>query len=222
MQSRRPRAFAYRASKRAIDILGSLIGLCLMAPLIVALAAVLRISTGGPAFFGQVRTGRNGRPFRVFKLRSMTGPPSIEVGRETSAEDPRITPIGAWLRRTGCDELPQLWNVLRGEMSLVGPRPLLAWENDLCDERQARRLLVRPGITGLAQVNGRNSIAWEDRIAWDIRYVDGASLGGDLVILFRTLPVALFGLDAYDSPRRPGLCTRPEGRSERWGIEGDV
>jgi lipopolysaccharide/colanic/teichoic acid biosynthesis glycosyltransferase len=218
----RPRTFAYRTIKRAIDILGSLMGLCLLAPLIVTLATAIRISTGGPAFFGQVRTGRDGRPFRVFKLRSMTGPPSFEVGRETSADDPRITPIGAWLRRTGCDELPQLVNVLRGEMSLVGPRPLLAWENELCDDRQARRLLVRPGITGLAQVNGRNSIAWEDRIAWDIRYVDGASLGVDLVILLRTLPVALFGLDAYSSSRRPALSTRPEGRRERWRIEGDA
>ena len=218
----RPRTLAYCITKRAIDILGSLIGLCLLAPLIAALAAAIRISTGGPAFFGQVRTGRDGRPFRVFKLRSMTGPPSFEVGRETSAEDPRITPIGAWLRRTGCDELPQLVNVLRGEMSLVGPRPLLAWENDLCDDRQARRLLVRPGITGLAQVNGRNSIAWEDRIAWDIRYVDGASLGIDLVILFRTLPVALLGLDAYYSPRRPALSTLQDGRWERWGIEGEA
>ena len=219
----RPRIFANRASKRAIDILGSLAGLCLLGPLIVVLAAAVRLTTGGPAFFAQARTGRDGRPFRVLKLRSMTGPPAFQVGRETTAGDPRITPVGGWLRRTGCDELPQLVNVLRGEMSLVGPRPLLAWQNDLCDERQARRPLVRPGITGLAQVNGRNSIPWDDREGWDVLYVEAASLRLDLVILLRTLPVALFGLDAYSPSGRPGPATRPGGgRRERWGLEGDA
>jgi sugar transferase EpsL len=195
-----PGAFANGPGKRAIDILGSLVGLALLSPLVMIAAAAIRLTTGGPAFFAQERTGRGGRPFRVHKLRTMSGPPAFLVGRETESNDPRITPVGRWLRRTGLDELPQLFNVLRGEMSLVGPRPLLAWENDLCDGRQAARLLVRPGITGLAQVCGRNAIPWEDRVALDVSYVQRACLGLDLDILLRTLPVALFGLDAYGQP----------------------
>jgi lipopolysaccharide/colanic/teichoic acid biosynthesis glycosyltransferase len=192
-----PDSFANGAGKRAMDILGSLVGLALLSPIVMFAAAAIRLTTGGPAFFAQERTGRGGRPFRVYKLRTMSGVPAFRAGRETQAGDPRITPVGRWLRRTGVDELPQLLNVLRGEMSLVGPRPLLAWENDLCDARQAVRLLVRPGITGLAQVCGRNAIPWEDRVAQDVSYVERACLVLDLDILLRTLPVALLGLDAY-------------------------
>ena len=203
-------AFANGPGKRAIDILGSLVGLALLSPLVAVAAVATRLTTGGPAFFTQERTGRGGRPFRVFKLRTMSGPPAFRVGRETESDDPRITPVGGWLRRTGLDELPQLFNVLRGEMSLVGPRPLLAWENALCDARQAARLLVRPGITGLAQVSGRNAILWEDRVALDLAYVERASPGLDLEILLRTLPVALLGQDAYGLPRPPrSPATRP-------------
>jgi lipopolysaccharide/colanic/teichoic acid biosynthesis glycosyltransferase len=204
-----PGIFSNGAGKRAIDILGSLVGLSLLSPIVMIAAAAIRLTTGGPAFFAQARTGRGGRPFRVYKLRTMSGAPSFRVGRETEAGDPRITPVGRWLRRTGVDELPQLLNVLRGEMSLVGPRPLLAWENDLCDGRQAARLLVRPGITGLAQVYGRNAIPWEDRVALDVSYVERACLALDLDILLRTLPVALLGLDAYggdegENPEKTG------------------
>lgn len=196
--------FADGPVKRGMDILGSLVGLVLLSPIVLIAAAAIRLTTGGPAFFTQERTGRVGRPFRVYKLRTMSGAPVFRVGSETEAGDPRITPVGRWLRRTGVDELPQLLNVLKGEMSLVGPRPLLAWENDLCDERQATRLLVRPGITGLAQVHGRNSIPWEDRVELDVSYVERACLGLDLDILLRTLPVCILGLNAYRGGEEKG------------------
>jgi lipopolysaccharide/colanic/teichoic acid biosynthesis glycosyltransferase len=119
------------------------------------------------------------------------------VGDETHAGDPQITGIGAFLRRTGLDELPQLINVLKGEMSLVGPRPLLQWENERCDPRQATRLLVKPGLTGLAQVNGRNRIPWAERMEWDALYVEQASLRLDLRIMLKTIGIVLGGRDAY-------------------------
>ena len=204
----------YAVAKRSIDVLGSLLGLVVAAPAMVSAVVAIRLTTGGSVFFSQERTGRGGRPFRVYKIRTMSGPPSFEVGRETGSDDPRITPVGRWLRRSGVDELPQLVNVLRGEMSLVGPRPLLAWENDLCDDREATRLRVRPGITGLAQVGGRNAIPRKARLALDARYVEAASMGLDLVILLRTLPVALLGRDAYlpVPPIRTARRARP-GRS---------
>lgn len=186
-----------RSVKRAIDIVGSVIALALLTPLLLAIAAAIRLTSRGPVLFAQERTGKDGKPFRLYKFRTMTGPPAFVVGKETQTDDPRITAVGRWLRRTGCDELPQLVNVLRGEMSLIGPRPLLAWENALCEGREAQRLHVQPGLTGLAQVNGRNAIPWNERIAWDVVYVEQESLWLDLSILMRTIPVALFGRHAY-------------------------
>ncbi len=189
------------ALKRALDVVGASAGLVLLSPLMIAVALAIRLTTPGPALFSQERSGRRGRPFRVYKFRTMTAVlPESPSHPEVSADDPRITPIGQVLRRTGLDELPQLVNVLRGEMSLVGPRPLLAWENALCDPRQARRLIARPGITGLSQVMGRNAIPWADRVEWDLIYLDGAGLGLDLWVLAMTIPTALLGRNAY-APR---------------------
>ena len=186
-----------RSVKRAADIAGSASAIVLLAPLLLVIATAIRLTSRGPVLFAQERTGRRGRPFRLYKFRTMTGAPTVVVGHETQTNDPRITTVGRWLRRTGCDELPQLINVLRGEMSLVGPRPLLAWENALCEGREAHRLHVLPGLTGLAQVNGRNAIPWSERIVWDVTYVEQESLALDLSILLRTIPVVLLGRHAY-------------------------
>ena len=211
--SQSPRSPTSRSVKRALDLLGSVFALAVLSPLLVAIAAAIRLTSRGPVLFTQERTGRGGKPFPLYKFRTMAGPPAFVVGRETKTDDPRITPVGRWLRRTGCDELPQLVNVLRGEMSLVGPRPLLAWENALCEGREAHRLHVLPGLTGLAQVNGRNAIPWSERIVWDVTYVEQESLKLDLAILLRTIPVALFGRHAYatspgDARPTPRPCRR--------------
>lgn len=183
--------------KRALDFVGSLLGLVVLIPIMALIALAIRLGSRGPILFVQERSGRNGKPFRVVKFRTMAPPLGPIADEEANADDPRITAIGGFLRRTGLDELPQLINVLRGEMSLVGPRPLLAWENALCDARQSRRLLVRPGITGLSQVNGRNAIPWTDRIEWDVVYVERPGMILDLKILLLTIPTVLFGRNAY-------------------------
>jgi lipopolysaccharide/colanic/teichoic acid biosynthesis glycosyltransferase len=199
-----PPARTYRA-KRAIDLAAASAGLVLLAPLLALIALAIRVSSRGSVLFIQERIGWCGRPFRVIKFRTMrpAGPSEASSRSETSAGDPRITPIGRWLRRTGLDELPQLVNVLRGEMSLVGPRPLLAWEIGQCDARQRQRLAVRPGISGLSQVRGRNAIPWAERIEWDLRYVEAAGFGRDLGILLGTIPTVLFGRNAYAVPLAP-------------------
>jgi lipopolysaccharide/colanic/teichoic acid biosynthesis glycosyltransferase len=186
-----------RVAKRLFDLSLAGVLLIVLAPMLIGVAAVVRISSGAPVLFFQSRSGLRGRPFRVVKFRTMTTDTVARVGCETRADDPHITKVGRWLRATGIDELPQLFNVLAGQMSIVGPRPLLAWENEQCDARQAKRLLVRPGLTGLAQVNGRNSIPWDERIEWDVRYVERGSFWMDLAICARTIPVALLGQNAY-------------------------
>ncbi len=183
--------------KRLTDIVGAVIALLVAFPLMVAIALSIKLTSTGPVLYRQSRTGLRGIPFVILKFRTMTTETVVEAGRETLSTDPRITTVGRWLRCFALDELPQLVNVLVGDMSLVGPRPLLEWENDLCDARQAQRLSVRPGLTGLSQVNGRNSIPWSDRVAWDVKYVEQASLRLDLLILLKTLPVALRGENAY-------------------------
>ena len=196
-----------KVAKRLFDLSLAGVLLVVLSPMLLGVAAVVRLTSGGPVLFFQSRSGLNGRPFRVVKFRTMTTDTVARVGCETRADDPRITPVGRTLRATGIDELPQLLNVLAGQMSIVGPRPLLAWENEQCDARQAKRLLVKPGLTGLSQVSGRNSIPWDERIEWDVRYVERASFWLDLVICARTIPVALFGRDAYFGA--PAAATSP-------------
>jgi lipopolysaccharide/colanic/teichoic acid biosynthesis glycosyltransferase/glycosyltransferase involved in cell wall biosynthesis len=198
------------AGKRAIDVLGAGLGLLLLSPLLLLLAALVRFTTPGPLFFVQQRSGLRGQLFPMIKFRTMTAGNHVVVGTETQARDPRITRVGQWLRRTGLDELPQLFNVLQGSMSLVGPRPLLAWENDLCNEREARRLWVKPGLTGLSQINGRNAIPWHARVEWDVRYVEQASLRLDLLILLKTVPTVLLGANAYAPPGCDIYAAEPE------------
>jgi lipopolysaccharide/colanic/teichoic acid biosynthesis glycosyltransferase len=176
---------------RAVDVLAAAVLLVLTAPVIAAVALAVRWRLGGPVLFRQVRAGRSGRPFTIHKFRTMldeTGPD----GRIRSDEE-RLTPLGAFLRRASLDELPQLVDVLRGAMALVGPRPLYVDYLPLYTPLQARRLEVRPGITGLAQVSGRNEIGWDQRLALDVRYVDSRSLLLDLRILALTAQRVLSG-----------------------------
>ena len=168
--------------KRGLDVLLSALGLLVLSPLLLGLALAVRIALGSPIFFRQSRPGLHGRPFTLYKFRSLLDDPT---GVRTDGE--RLTRFGAMLRRTSLDELPELWNVLRGDMSLVGPRPLLVEYLPLYTPEQSRRHEVRPGLTGWAQVNGRNAISWEEKFRLDLWYVEHRSLWLDLRILAMTL-----------------------------------
>jgi lipopolysaccharide/colanic/teichoic acid biosynthesis glycosyltransferase len=178
--------------KRALDVVGAGAGLALASPLLAIAAAAVKLEDGGPVFYRQRRVGQEGEAFDLLKLRTMVvGAERQGAGWAVDEGDPRITRVGRALRRLSIDEVPQLWNVLRGEMSLVGPRPTLAYQVERYSERQRRRLEVKPGITGWAQVNGRARLKWADRIELDVWYVENRSTWVDLKILVRT-PMALF------------------------------
>jgi exopolysaccharide biosynthesis polyprenyl glycosylphosphotransferase len=181
-----------RALKRFTDIIASAVGLIVLAPLFLIVAAAIRLTSPGPVFFRQERVGRDGRIFSIFKFRTMTqNAVDHPLGYHTNGSDPRITPVGRFLRRYSLDELPQFINILKGEMSLVGPRPTLAYQVEKYTNFQKRRLLVSPGVTGMAQVNGRNQLTWPQRIERDVWYVDNWSYGLDLKILLKTVGVWL-------------------------------
>jgi sugar transferase EpsL len=171
--------------KRAGDLALVLVTAPCWLPMVAVVALIVRTQVGRPVLFRQARPGRDGRLFMMVKFRTMTD--ARDDRGELLPDDLRITPWGRLLRGWSLDELPELWNVLRGEMSLVGPRPLLVRYLDRYTVEQSRRHEVRPGITGLAQVNGRNALGWEDRFALDVRYVDTCSFGLDIRILLRTI-----------------------------------
>ena len=178
--------------KRAVDVVGAGIGLALASPLVGLAALAIKLGDGGPVFYCQRRVGLNGDQFDLVKLRTMIpGAEAQGAGWAVDYADPRITRAGRVLRRLSLDELPQLWNVLHGEMSLVGPRPTLAYQVQQYTERQRRRLDVKPGLTGWAQVNGRARLLWTDRIELDLWYVENRSAWLDLKIIART-PRVLF------------------------------
>ncbi|MEV4756627.1 sugar transferase [Micromonospora sp. NPDC049559] len=181
------RTTAYDVAKRLAEPVIAAVGLVLLAPLILVVAVAVAATLGRPVFFRQTRPGLYGRPFELVKFRTMR--PAPESARLADAD--RLTPFGRWLRSTSLDELPTLWNVVRGDMSLVGPRPLLMRYLTRYTPEQARRHEVRPGLTGLAQVRGRNALTWEQRFAYDVRYVEDRSLGLDLRILAETVRVVL-------------------------------
>ncbi|MDQ0374221.1 sugar transferase [Cellulomonas humilata] len=174
---------AYRWSKRTLDVVVAGGGLVLLSPLLLVVAVVVRVGVGSPILFRQVRPGRGARPFTLLKFRTMRGDGSTGVGSDAA----RITRVGAALRATSLDELPSLVNVVRGEMSLVGPRPLLVQYLDRYTPEQARRHEVKPGVTGLAQVRGRNALDWDTRLSLDVEYVDTCSFGLDLGILLESV-----------------------------------
>jgi lipopolysaccharide/colanic/teichoic acid biosynthesis glycosyltransferase len=165
--------------KRVVDLCGALIGILLFSPIMLVLYVLIRRDMGTPVLFHQMRPGLHGKPFKMIKFRSMR-----ESGK-TDAE--RLTPLGAKLRSSSLDELPGFWNVLKGQMSLVGPRPLLMEYLPLYSSQQARRHEVRPGLTGWAQVNGRNGLSWDEKFALDVWYVDNQSFWLDLKILSMTV-----------------------------------
>lgn len=171
--------------KRLIDILAAFSGLLLLAPLMLMLAVLIRLQMGSPVIFRQARPGLLGKPFRMLKFRTMRD--AFDAEGYELPDDQRITRLGSFLRSTSLDELPELWNVLKGDMSLVGPRPLLMEYLPLYSAEQARRHDVRPGITGWAQVNGRNALSWDEKFKLDVWYVDNQSLLLDFRILFLTI-----------------------------------
>jgi sugar transferase EpsL len=174
-----------RFGKRGLDLMLSSIGLLLLSPLLAVVAVMARWQLGAPILFRQQRPGRDGRSFSLFKFRTMTDTLNPQGNLLSDAE--RLTTFGRFLRNTSLDELPELWNVIKGEMSLVGPRPLLTQYLDRYTPEQARRHEVRPGITGWAQVNGRNTLTWEQKFALDVWYVDHVSLALDTKIIALTI-----------------------------------
>jgi lipopolysaccharide/colanic/teichoic acid biosynthesis glycosyltransferase len=190
--------------KRVFDLIASSIGLIVLALPLLALAWQVRRKLGSPVLFTQVRPGLHGKPFRMVKFRTMTDVPDASGALLPDAQ--RLTPFGRFLRASSLDELPELWNVLKGEMSLVGPRPLLMEYLPLYTPEQARRHAVRPGITGWAQVNGRNTISWADKFALDVWYVDHRSLWLDVKILWRTMRKVL----VRDGISAAGEATMPK------------
>ena len=197
-----------RAIKRAMDIAGSLVGLILTAPLLALLAVAIKLDSPGPVFFFQERVGENGRPFRMIKLRTMVEgaeemlPTPVDLRSLPSPafklrHDPRVTRVGRFLRRTSLDELPQLWNVLKGEMSLVGPRPEEIRVVCLYNDWHRQRLAVKPGLTGPMQVNGRADLSLDERVRLELHYIQNYSLWKDVCILARTLVAVVSGRGAY-------------------------
>ena len=181
-----------RFGKRLFDILLAGLTLVVLAPLFGLIALLIKLTTKGPAFYVQERIGKDGEPFPFIKFRTMVVEAETQgAGILCLKDDPRVTPIGRILRRVSLDELPQLLNVVRGEMSVIGPRPGLAYQASRYTPQQRLRLSVRPGLTGWAQVNGRNSITWEKRIERDLEYVQRMSFAMDLLIILRTVPVML-------------------------------
>ena len=178
---------------RALDAVGASLGLALASPFLAASALAIKLEDRGPVLYRQQRVGQGGEEFELLKLRTMVvGAETKGAGLAVNRGDPRITKVGRLLRRLSLDELPQLWNVVRGEMSLIGPRPTLQYQVERYTDRQRRRLEVKPGITGWAQIHGRAKLPWEERIELDVWYVEHRSPWVDLRILLRT-PLALFG-----------------------------
>ncbi|MEA2521541.1 MAG: hypothetical protein QOI81_1187 [Actinomycetota bacterium] len=195
--------------KRTLDVCGSVAGITVLAIPMAVVWTTIRVRMGSPAVFTQARPGLHGKLFQICKFRTMTVP--TDVGDEPPPDGDRLTDVGRFLRRTSLDELPELFNVLRGNMSLVGPRPLLPEYLERYSPEQARRHEVRPGITGWAQINGRNAITWEEKFAMDVWYVDHWSVGLDLKIIGRTLArvVRGTGVSARDHATMPPFTGEP-------------
>lgn len=175
--------------KRLLDVVASGLGLLLLSPVILVVALLVRLKLGSPVFFRQKRPGKDGLPFAMVKFRTMRD--AVDAQGNTLPDKERMTRLGGFLRSTSLDELPELWNVFKGDMSLVGPRPLLMEYLPLYSAEQARRHEVRPGVTGWAQVNGRNALSWEEKFQLDVWYVDNRSLWLDIKILFLTVKKVL-------------------------------
>jgi lipopolysaccharide/colanic/teichoic acid biosynthesis glycosyltransferase len=198
--------------KRGLDVAVSVVLLALFCIPILLISIVLIATQGRPVFLWQRRPGYLEKPFTLIKFRTMARDPNELEAKDTHTPDAdRLTPVGRWLRATSLDELPTLWNVLKGDMSLVGPRPLLTHYLPLYDSEQRRRHLVRPGVTGWAQVNGRNAVPWDERLRMDVWYVENRTLWLDLKILFRTV----FKTVTREGVAAPGEATSGPFRGSR-------
>lgn len=186
-----------RLGKRLFDLAVSVSALVLLMPVLAIIALIIRLRLGAPVFFRQERPGRGGRPFVLLKFRTMTD--ARDARGQLLPDEERVSRVGQFLRRTSLDELPELFNVFKGEMSVVGPRPLLMCYLERYTPEQNRRHDVLPGITGLAQVSGRNSLSWEEKFVLDVCYVDHCSLSQDIQILLRTVGTVIFG-DGISAP----------------------
>lgn len=201
--------------KRPLDFIMALVGLIVLSPVMLVIAILVRIKLGSPVIFKQPRPGLNEKIFTMYKFRTMTD--ECDENGELLPDEQRLTDFGKWLRSTSLDELPELWNIFKGDMSFVGPRPLLVDYLPLYNDQQRRRHGVRPGLTGFAQVSGRNAISWEERFLLDIEYVENVSFVGDLSILGKTFLSVL---------RREGItsdsCSTMEAFNPNNSVQTDV
>ncbi len=191
--------------KRLQDFLCALLAIIVFSPVLLIVAILVRIKLGSPILFTQKRPGRNGRIFKLYKFRTMLPPKDGVI--DSSQDATRLTSFGRKLRASSLDELPELFNMLKGDMAVVGPRPLLVQYLDRYNQQQARRHEVRPGFTGLAQVHGRNAISWEEKFDWDVKYVDHITFFGDWKIIFETVYVVL---------KRKGISAAGEATMEEF------
>lgn len=191
--------------KRGADVIGSGLGLIVLSPLLVLIALMIKIFMPGPIFFKQERVGKSEKIFFILKFRSMKVDKVAEESHDFTKDESRMTSLGKLLRRTKIDEIPQLINVVKGDMSLVGPRPTVKEQVDQYTDYQRHRLDMRPGMTGLAQVNGNVALSWEERIEYDLKYVNNFSLLLDLRILIKTVLVVIFGEQRFKNPVKRGV-----------------
>jgi lipopolysaccharide/colanic/teichoic acid biosynthesis glycosyltransferase len=194
--------------KRLVDIVWSGLGLILLSPILLIAACLIKILMPGPIFFKQRRVGKNGKEFNILKFRSMKVDKKAEENHDFTKDAERLTTFGKVLRRTKIDELPQLINVFKGDMSLVGPRPTVKEQTDQYNAFQRQRLIMRPGMTGLAQVNGNIALSWDERIEYDVDYVTNYSILTDLKILVKTILVVIYGEEKFKNPKKMGVKTR--------------
>jgi len=207
----------YLFLKRAFDLFVSGLMLVILAPLLAGIVVAIRLTSRGPAVFRQERAGKSGRPFSLYKFRTMRLAADPFGPSPKSGDDPRLTRVGRFLREYSLDELPQLVNILKGDMSLVGPRPLYVSQMAEWDERQRKRLLVKPGLTGLAQISGRGALTREEKLELDVRYVEQARLGLDAQILLATFGRVFAHKGIYEKRYSQAECTRGRTRPDSSG-----
>ena len=202
----------YGNFKRVLDIFIALTGMVILSPVLVAIGITTRLSSKGPAIFKQERAGKNGKPFVFYKFRTMTLDVDPFGPSPKSGEDPRLTRVGKFLREFSLDELPQLFNVLKGDMSIVGPRPLYLSQIPEWNERQKKRLLIKPGLTGLAQIGGRAELTREEKLELDVEYVETATFLADIKIILATIIHVFRRKSIYEKRYSQTEYTRGQGR----------